>query len=71
MKNRGLERITVDPRIMGGKPCIRGIRITVGTIIGLLTSGETIPRILAMYPSLEAEDIQAALTYAARRTQEI
>ncbi len=56
-----LERITIDPKVMGGKPCIRGIRITVGTITGLLASGETMERVLELYPSLDREDIYAAL----------
>lgn len=59
-----LDRITIDPRTMGGKPCIRGIRITVGTIVGLLASGESIDDVLGFYPSLEREDIFAALAYA-------
>jgi uncharacterized protein (DUF433 family) len=61
-----LERITIDPRIMRGKPCIRGIRITVGTINGLLAAGETPAGVLALYPSLERQDIEAALAYAQR-----
>ena len=65
-----LERITIDPRVMGGKPCIRGIRITVGTITGLLASGESMERVLELYPSLEKEDIYAALAYATWRTEE-
>ena len=65
-----LDRITIDPEVMGGKPCIRGIRITVGTITGLLASGETFDRILELYPSLEREDIYAALAYATWRAQE-
>lgn len=56
-----LDRITIDPRVMGGKPCIRGIRITVGTITGLLASRESSGRVLDLYPSLEREDIYAAL----------
>jgi uncharacterized protein (DUF433 family) len=56
-----LERITIDPRVMGGKPCIRGIRITVGTITGLLAAGETVDSVLELYPSLEREDVYAAL----------
>jgi len=63
MKN--LERITLNPDIMGGKPCIRGLRMTVGTVIGLLASGHTSADILKMYPYLQAEDIIAALSYAA------
>ena len=46
-----LTRITLDPEVMGGKPCIRGLRITVGTIVGLVASGRTIPEILAAYRS--------------------
>lgn len=65
-----LERITIDPKVMGGKPCIRGIRVTVGTITGLLASGETIEKILELYPYLEKEDIYAALAYATWRTEE-
>ena len=48
-----LTRITLDPDVMGGKPCIRGMRITVGTIVGLVASGRTVPAILAAYPYLE------------------
>jgi uncharacterized protein (DUF433 family) len=65
-----LDRITLDPRVMGGKPCIRGIRITVGTITGLLASGESIDSVLALYPSLEREDVYAALAYATWRAEE-
>ncbi len=56
---------------MGGKPCIRGMRVTVGTIVGLIASGARPEEILADYPYLEAEDIPAALSYAARRAEEI
>ena len=55
MKN--LARITLDPNIMGGRPCIRGLRVTVGTIIGLLASGISTEGILGMYPYLQQEDI--------------
>ena len=65
-----LERITVDPKVMGGKPCIRGIRITVGTITGLLSTGKTHEEILALYPDLEEEDILSALSYATWRSEE-
>ncbi len=65
-----LDRITHDPAVMGGKPCIRGMRVTVGTIVGLLASGRTEEQILQAYPYLEPGDIQAALAYAAWRTQE-
>ena len=69
MKN--LERITLNPDIMGGKPCIKGLRMTIGTVIGLLASGLTTEDILKMYPYLQAEDIIAALAYAAWRCEEI
>lgn len=69
MKN--LTRITFDPNIMGGKPCIRGMRVTVGTIVGLLASGYSTAEILEAYPYLEAEDIQESLAYAAWRVEEI
>lgn len=65
-----LERITHDPAVMGGKPCIRGMRVTVGTIMGLLAAGQTEDQILEAYPYLEAADVRAALAYAAWRTQE-
>ena len=65
-----LTRITVDPLMMGGRPCIRGMRVTVGTIVGLLASGHTKDDVLRMYPYLEAEDISEALAYAAWRSDE-
>ncbi len=65
-----LSRITTDPDVMGGRPCIRGMRVTVGTIVGLLASGHTRERILELYPYLEAEDISEALAYAAWRADE-
>jgi uncharacterized protein (DUF433 family) len=58
-----LERITTDPRIMGGKPCIRGLRVTVGTLVGLIASGHSVQQILDLYPYLEEEDIRQALLY--------
>ncbi|SEL74484.1 DUF433 domain-containing protein [Parapedobacter koreensis] len=67
---KGLERITLDPNVMGGKPCIRGMRITVGTLVGLLASGYSNKDILKMYPYLEEEDLREALTYAAWRSEE-
>jgi uncharacterized protein (DUF433 family) len=69
MKN--LDRITLDPKVMGGKPCIRGLRVTVGTIIGLLASGLSNEDILKMYPYLQHEDLIAALSYAAWRSEEV
>jgi uncharacterized protein (DUF433 family) len=69
MKN--LKRITFDPKVMGGKPTIRGMRVTVGTIVGLIASGHDNKEILKAYPYLEEEDIREALTYAAWRVEEI
>ncbi len=69
MKN--LKRITFDPNVMGGKPTIRGLRVTVGMIIGLIAAGHTNEEILKAYPYLEADDIREALTYAAWRVEEI
>lgn len=65
------DRITLDPEVMGGKPCIRGMRVTVGTILGLLASGHGEDEILRAYPYLEQEDIKAALSYATWRVEEI
>lgn len=67
---KDLDRITLDPAVMGGKPCIRGLRVTVGTIVGLLASGRSRDEILEAYPYLEAEDITQALAYAAWRVEE-
>jgi uncharacterized protein (DUF433 family) len=55
-----VSRITHDPKVMGGRPCIRGLRVTVGTIVGLLAAGKTAEEILAAYPYLEPDDISAA-----------
>jgi uncharacterized protein (DUF433 family) len=66
-----LTRITFDPKVMGGKPCIRGMRVTVGTLVGLLASGHKKEDILQLYPYLEPEDIDQALAYAAWRVEEI
>lgn len=68
---RNLTRITFDPNVMGGKPCIRGMRVTVGMIVGLVATGHSIPDILDAYPYLEEEDIREALTYAAWRVEEM
>ena len=59
-----LSRITFDPSVMGGKACIRGLRVTVGTVVGLLAAGRTHEEILKAYPYLEREDIDQALAYA-------
>jgi uncharacterized protein (DUF433 family) len=67
---QNLSRITFGPQVMGEKPCIRGMRVTVGTIVGLIASGKTVDEVLADYPYLEREDLLAALSYAARRAEE-
>ena len=66
-----LKRISVDPQVMGGKPCIRKMRVTVGTLVGLIGSGRTLDEVLKEYPYLEREDILEALSYAAWRAEEI
>jgi uncharacterized protein (DUF433 family) len=65
-----VDRITHDPAVMGGKPCIRGLRVTVGTVVGLLAAQQPRERILKAYPYLEPEDLDAALAYAAWRLEE-
>jgi len=65
-----LDRITQQPDIMGGKACIRGMRVTVGMIVGQIGAGHNIEEILADYPYLEREDILQALRYAAWRSEE-
>ena len=66
-----LTRIKLDPAIMGGKPCIRGTRVTVGTVVGLVAAGHSIEKVLEAYPYLAREDIQEALSYAAWRSEEV
>ncbi|HYI92457.1 MAG TPA: DUF433 domain-containing protein [Bryobacteraceae bacterium] len=66
-----LDRITRSPDVMAGKPCIRGMRVTVGTVVGLVASGRPDAEILAAYPYLEEDDIRQALAYAAWRVEEI
>ena len=63
-------RITHDPAVMGGKPCIRGLRVTVGMVVGQIGAGRTVEELLADYPYLEREDVLEALRYAAWRAQE-
>ena len=63
-------RITTDPEVMGGKPCVRGLRVTVGTLVGLMASGHSSQEILKAYPYLEEEDLRQALAYAAWRVEE-
>jgi len=68
---KAIDRITFDPEVMGGKPCIRGLRVTVGTVVGLIAGGHARNEILKLYPYLEDDDITQALTYAAWRAEEI
>nr|BAL59261.1 hypothetical conserved protein [Candidatus Acetothermum autotrophicum] len=67
---QGFPRITVDPKVCNGKPCIRGLRFPVSRLLGLLASGETKDSILRAYPYLEPEDIDEALRYAAALAEE-
>lgn len=64
------DRITQDPGVMGGKACIRGMRVTVGMIVSQIGAGHTVDELLAGYPYLEREDILQALRYAARLADE-
>lgn len=63
MRSLDWDRITFDPNVMGGKPCIRGLRVTVGTVVGLVASGYSTSEILEAYPYLEAEDVRQALSF--------
>lgn len=65
-----IDRIQADPAVMGGRPCVRGTRVTVGTLVGLLAAGRSEAEILDAYPYLQAEDLRAALAYAAWRVEE-
>jgi uncharacterized protein (DUF433 family) len=67
----GLDRITFDVNRMGGRPCIRGLRVTVGTVVGLIAAGHSREQILKLYPYLEDADLTQALVYAAWRSEEI
>lgn len=71
MELRQLDRITFDPAVMGGKPCIRGMRVTVGMIVGMIASGHEPDEILRLYPYLEPDDLRQALSYAAWRAEEV
>jgi uncharacterized protein (DUF433 family) len=64
------ERITFDPNVMGGRACIRGMRLPVSVIVGQIVHGASIEEILEGYPDLEREDVQSALEYAAWLTKE-
>jgi uncharacterized protein (DUF433 family) len=63
------DRITMDPEVMGGKPCIRGMRVTVGMIVEAMAAGRTIEQLLADFPYVEEPDIREALAFAARLAQ--
>ena len=65
-----LNRITQNPEVMGGKACIRGMRVTAGMIVGQIGSGHSVDEVLADYPYLEREDVMQALRYAAWRAEE-
>ena len=65
-----LERITRDPNVMGGKACVRGVRVTVGMIVGQIGAGRSVEQLLDDYPYLEREDVLQALRYAARLSRE-
>ena len=67
---QALDRITQQPEVMGGRACIRGMRVTVGMIVGQIGAGHSVEDILADYPYLEHEDIMQALRYAAWRAEE-
>ena len=64
------DRIGHDPKVMGGKPTIRGMRVTVGVVVGLIGAGHTVDQVLADYPYLEREDVLQALRYAAWRAED-
>ena len=67
---KSLDRITFDPGVMGGKACVRGMRVTAGTVVGLLAAGRSREEILQAYPYLEEDDIDQCLAYAAWRLEE-
>ncbi|MBI3327707.1 MAG: DUF433 domain-containing protein [Nitrospinae bacterium] len=66
----GFDRITFDPHVMGGRACLRGMRITVSLIVNLVANGMTMAEILEAYPYLESEDIRQALQYVAWLAEE-
>ena len=67
---QGFDRITLRPDQMGGRPCIRGLRVTVGMIVAAIASGRNVDEVLQDYPYLERDDVLQALRYAAWRTEE-
>jgi uncharacterized protein (DUF433 family) len=68
--NAAMSRVTVDPKQMNGVPCIRGLRIPVATVVGMVAEGMTQEDILGAFPDLQAEDVHAALAYAAEAVRE-
>ena len=64
------DHITFDPLVMGGRPCVRGMRVTVGMIVGMIAANHNIEEVLQLYPYLEREDVVQALQYAAWRSEE-
>ncbi len=66
----GFDRISHDPKVMGGRPTIRGMRLTVGMVVGLMGAGRTVEQVLADYPYLEREDVLPARRYAAWRAED-
>jgi len=69
MFNENFDRITQNPAVMGGKPCVRGMRVTVGMIVGQIGAGVSVEELISDYPYLEREDIMQALRYAAALSQ--
>lgn len=69
MDMQGVQRITIDPEVMGRKPCIRGMRVTVGMVVESLAAGRTVEQVLEDFPYLEEADIRAALAFAAQLAQ--
>jgi uncharacterized protein (DUF433 family) len=67
----GFDRVTFDPNVLGGKACIRGMRISVSLVVNLVANGMTIEEIIDEYPDLEPEDIRQALQYAAWTTEDV
>lgn len=70
MDRMKLARITIDPGLLGGVPCVRGLRIPVATVVGMIAEGMSREEILQAYPDLEAEDIREALGFAAEAVRE-
>jgi uncharacterized protein (DUF433 family) len=71
VEHKQLDRITFDAGVMGGKPCIRGMRVTAGMVVGMVAAGHSVAEILELYPYLEPEDIAQSLSYAAWRAEEV